>query len=136
MWGTGVTSFRERILIPTAANARIEAISAERRSLSEQLNLAAKQAEDDLRSAASRVETARARKIAAEEGFRILARKRDAGAATQIEFLDAERALTEAQLALNAARFDQANQIAELELALAAYPLPSQLNNNFSRNLP
>jgi outer membrane protein len=119
-----------------AANARIEAISAERKALSDQLSLAAAQAQDDLASAIKRLETAQARKLAAEEGFRIIARKRDAGAATQVEFLDAERARTEAELALHAARFDQANQLAELELALAAYPLPLQLGLISTRTLP
>jgi outer membrane protein len=107
----------------SAAEARISALQSERIALMAQLELAAKQSRDELVSAAKRITTAQARQAAAEEGFRILARKRDAGAATQIEFLDAERARTEAVLALDAARFDQANQLAELELALAAYPL-------------
>jgi outer membrane protein len=106
-----------------AAVARLDALTAERTALLAQLELAARQARDDWRSAGKRLVTAQARQLSAEEGFRIVARKRDAGAATQIEFLDAERARTEAELALLAARFDQANQAAELELALASYPL-------------
>ncbi len=109
----------------SSAAARISALQAERIALMAQLELAAKQAADDVISATKRIETAQARQLAAEEGFRIVARKRDAGAATQVEFLDAERARTEAELALYAAGFDRANQLAELELALAAYPLPS-----------
>ena len=109
----------------SSAAARISALQAERVALMAQLELAAKQASDDVASASARIETAQARQLAAEEGFRIVARKRDAGAATQVEFLDAERARTEAELALYAAGFDRANQLAELELALAAYPLPS-----------
>ena len=112
-----------------SAAARISALQAERIALMAQLELAAKQAADDVRSATKRIETAQARQLAAEEGFRIVARKRDAGAATQVEFLDAERARTEAELALYAAGFDRANQLAELELALAAYPLPSKSND-------
>lgn len=109
----------------SSAAARINALQAERVALMAQLELAAKQAADDVASATSRIETAQARQLAAEEGFRIIARKRDAGAATQVEFLDAERARTEAELALYAAGFDRANQLAELELALASFPLPS-----------
>ena len=116
----------------SSAAARISALQAERIALMAQLELAAKQAADDVRSATKRIETAQARQLAAEEGFRIVARKRDAGAATQVEFLDAERARTEAELALYAAGFDRANQLAELELALAAYPLPS----NFIQSKP
>ncbi len=111
----------------SSASARISALQAERIALMAQLELAAKQAADDVASATNRIATAQARQLAAEEGFRIVARKRDAGAATQVEFLDAERARTEAELALYAAGFDRANQLAELELALAAYPLPNNL---------
>ena len=110
----------------SSAAARITALQAERIALMAQLEMAAMQAADDVRSATKRIETAQARQLAAEEGFRIVARKRDAGAATQVEFLDAERARTEAELALYAAGFDRANQLAELELALAAYPLPEK----------
>ena len=111
----------------SSAKARIDALHAQREALVEQLELAVRTARDDVRSAGRRLSSAKARREAAEEGFRITSRKRDAGAATQVEFLDAERALSEASLALNAAVFDQANQLAELELALAAYPLPPAL---------
>jgi outer membrane protein len=114
----------------SSASARISALQTERIALMAQLELAAKQAADDVASATKRIATAQARQLAAEEGFRIVARKRDAGAATQVEFLDAERARTEAELALYAAGFDRANQLAELELALAAYPLPSNLTKS------
>ena len=114
----------------SSAAARISALQAERIALMAQLELAAKQAADDVISATKRIETAKARQLAAEEGFRIVARKRDAGAATQVEFLDAERARTEAELALYAAGFDRANQLAELELALAAYRLPSSFSQS------
>lgn len=116
----------------SSAQARIEALQAQRQALAEQLELAVRTARDDFRSAGRRLISAGARREAAEEGFRITSRKRDAGAATQVEFLDAEQALTEASLALNAAIFDQANQLAELELALAAYPLPPALRQPVS----
>ncbi len=116
----------------SSAAAQISALQSERVALMAQLELAAKQAADDVASATKRIDTAQARQLAADEGFRIVARKRDAGAATQVEFLDAERARTEAELALYAAGFDRANQLAELELALAAYPLPSA----FSQSIP
>ena len=122
----------------SSAAARISALQAERVALMAQLELAAKQAADDVASATSRIETAQARQLAAEEGFRIIARKRDAGAATQVEFLDAERARTEAELALYAAGFDRANQLAELELALASFPLPSKFTEigTFTQSKP
>lgn len=120
----------------SSAQARIDALQAQRQALTEQLDLAVRSARDDFRSAGRRLNSAVARREAAEEGFRITSRKRDAGAATQVEFLDAERALSEASLALNAAVFDQANQLAELELALAAYPLPTNLIERTGADAP
>jgi outer membrane protein len=103
-----------------------EALDAERSALLSKLELAALQARDEAISAATRLKTAESRSLSAAESFRITARKRDAGSATQLEFLDAERAQTEASLAVIIARFEQANQLAELELALAAYPLAQE----------
>jgi outer membrane protein len=100
-----------------------EALRAEKEALLVKLELAALQARDEAISAGRRLKSAESRSDSAVESFRITARKRDAGSATQLEFLDAERAQTEASLAVIIARFDQANQLAELELALAAYPL-------------
>ena len=71
--------------------------------------------------------TAEARIAAAEEGFRIAERKRDAGQLSQIEFLDAERAQSEARLGLAIARSSLQSARAEQEYSRAAYPLPATL---------
>ena len=109
-----------------AAQARSASLVQRRDALREQLALLTAQAQDNVRTARARVNTSAARFVAADESFRIASRKRAAGALTQIEFLDAERARTEADLARISSQFDLANQQAELELALGAYPLPSE----------
>jgi outer membrane protein len=110
-----------------AANLKADALNAQAQALRTQLKLAALSAEDDVLSAKARGQTSAARLQAAEESFRITERKRDAGTVSLIQFLDAERALTEAKLAANAAQFDLASKLAEREFALASYPLPVEM---------
>ncbi len=111
----------------TAALQKADALRARQQALTQQLELLAKGSDDDLSSAQARASTAQARLVAAEESFRISERKRDAGTITQIQFLDAERALTEARLAASNAAFDIAIRHAERELAYASYPLSASL---------
>jgi len=62
--------------------------------------------------------TAEKRVAAAEGAFAIAEKKRDLGQINQTEFIDARRALTEAQLNRNVMRFGALSQLAELEYAV------------------
>ena len=91
------------------------------RSLAEQrIRLEVEQAYDDLKVASSSLDTAAKRVDAAAGAFRIAARKRDLGQINQAEFIDARRALTDAELNLNLTRFEALGSVAELEYALGA----------------
>ena len=59
--------------------------------------------------------------------FRIASRKRDEGAISQVEFIDARTALTGAELNLNVTRFAVLGRQAELDYATAAGALPADL---------
>lgn len=78
------------------------------------------QAHDNLQLAHDSYDTAVARAVASREAFRILSRKRDAGMASQVEFLDARNTLSNAELNLNLTRFDELIRRAEYEYATAA----------------
>jgi outer membrane protein TolC len=108
-----------------AAAAEAEQLRAERRDLDHQLELLRWTAAAQLDTARRAVDAADARLTAAEEVFRIAERKRAAASLSQIEFLDAQRALTEARLNGAIARCTALDRAAELELASTAYPLPA-----------
>ena len=67
--------------------------------------------------ASASLDTAGKRVAAAQAGFRITARKRDLGQVNQTEFLDARRALTDAELNQNRTRFEALGALAEIEYA-------------------
>ena len=90
------------------------------------LELRQHEAQAKLASAILRTQTQGARLLAAAENYRIAEKQRAAGSLSQIEFLDAERARTEAQLGAQSAKFEQAIASAELEFARASYPLTTQ----------
>lgn len=117
--------FGQRRATRDAADAETARLRAERRDLERQLQLARDSAEDDTGVVRRALQTARARLEAAEASFAIAERKREEDALTQVEFLDAERALTEARLGLVVAHFDLQDQLAELDFVRAAYPLPA-----------
>src|SRR3546814_18429539 len=98
-----------------------------REDLQRRLELARRAASEDLATALRAVGTGSARLAAAEEGFRIAERKRDAAAMSQLEFLDAERALRAARLTLAIARCDALDRNAELDLATASYVMHDKL---------
>lgn len=106
------------------AAAEGEQLRAERIDLERRLQWTRTAAAEDLATALRAITAADARLTAADEGFRIAERKREAASLSQIEFLDAERSLTEARLNLAIARCTALDRAAELELATAAYPLP------------
>lgn len=122
LWDSGSRSARRH----HAAAQRAE-LEMRREDLQRRLELALRAANEDLASALRAVDTGSARVAAAEEGFRIAERKRDAAAISQLEFLDAERALRAARLQLAIARCDALDRDAELELANASYVLPDNL---------
>lgn len=109
----------------TQAEAEAASLRARRQDLQQKLALAEQAAREDLAVALRAVDSADARRAATDEGFRISARKRDEGQLSQIEFLDAERALTDAHLNQIIARQAALSRAAELEYATAAYPLPT-----------
>jgi outer membrane protein len=117
--------FGERSAQRAQARAEAAALRARQRDLTEKLSLAERAARENLGTALRAIATAEARQMAAEEGFRIASRKRDAGQLSQIEFLDAERTFTDARLNLVIARNGALAASAELEHATAAYPLPA-----------
>lgn len=122
LWDAGSRSAQR-----AQARAQTAELQARHDDLLQQLELARRAADEDLATALRAVATGQARVAAAEEGFRIAERKRDAAALSQIEFLDAERNLREARLSLAIARCDAFDRAAELELANASYALPDDL---------
>lgn len=110
-----------------AAVAQASAQAAQLRALREdaarQLDLLRANAADAVSTAEAGLTTAAARRLAAEEAFRIAERKRDAGQLSQVEFIDAERSLTEARLGQVIARSDWLSAGAEVEYTQSTYPL-------------
>ncbi len=115
--------FGARGALRRKAIAETAQLRAERDDLERRLNLARSAAREDLETALRAISAADARLAASDEGFRIAERKREAASLSQIEFLDAERALTEARLNLAIARCAALDRAAELELATATFPL-------------
>lgn len=107
-----------------AAEAEAARLRAERTDLEARLRQALTSAREDLAVARRAQATAAARVEAAEAAFRIAERKREENSLSQVEFLDAERALTEARLNLVISHFALRDQRAEVELVSAEYPLP------------
>lgn len=122
LWDSGSRSAQRR-----HAAAQRAGLEARRDDLQRRLELARRAAREDVATALRAIDTGNARLAAAEEGFRIAERKRDAAALSQLEFLDAERALREARLRLAIARCNALDRNAELELANASYVLPDKL---------
>jgi outer membrane protein len=106
------------------AQARIAArsVGVQREDVAQQIALEVEQADADVRAAVSALGTAHARRDAAREGFKIAAKKRDAGVITQVEFLDARTTLTSAELNYTLTQFDLLTRRAELEYAVGTMP--------------
>lgn len=92
--------------------------------LTQQVQLEVQQTLDRLDTSADSLATAEARAEAARAAFRIASRKRDEGAISQVEFIDARSSLTGAELNLNVTRFEVLARQAELDYATAAGTLP------------
>jgi outer membrane protein len=119
-----------------AERARLGARQArlQQESLLRQINLEQQQARDRLAAASDSIGVAEARAEAARAAQRIAERKRDAGAISQVEFLDAHSALTAAELALNVNRFELLQR--RIELQYAAGDVPGQPANENRELLP
>ena len=89
-----------------------------------QIELEVQQALDRLLTANDSLTTAEARVAAADAAFLIASRKRDAGAISQVEFIDARASLAAAQLNLNVTRFALLARQADLDFATATGELP------------
>jgi outer membrane protein TolC len=101
------------------ASARLAARQTDNlRQLAEQkIEMEARAALDAALAARESLAAAQARAAAASAAFRIASRKRDEGAATQIEFLDVRNALTTAELNLAWTRLDLIERRADLQFA-------------------
>ncbi|AXQ31001.1 TolC family protein [Solimonas sp. K1W22B-7] len=108
------------------AAAETASLRAQRDDLRQKLVLAEQAAREDLAVSLRAIDSANARREAADESFRISSRKRDEGQLSQVEFFDAERTLTDARLNQVIARQAALSRAAELEYTTAAYPLPAQ----------
>ncbi|MBS0375996.1 MAG: TolC family protein [Proteobacteria bacterium] len=100
---------------------------AERGLAEQRVRLDVEQSLDALEVARASLDTAARRLDAARGAFRIAERKRDLGQINQAEFLDARRALTDADLNLAVTRFSALTSLADLEFALGVgprHPLP------------
>src|SRR5215468_9706331 len=106
------------------ARAEARRAALERDAMAQQVQLEVQQALDALETSSDSLTTAAARADAAHAAFRIASRKRDEGAISQVEFIDARSTLTSAELNLNLTRFEVLARQAELDYATAAGTLP------------
>ncbi len=103
------------------AQARLSAekLRVDRQLTERSVRLQLRESLEQLQTALSGYTSATARVDASREAFRIASRKRDVGSISQVEFIDAERAYSRAELNLNLTRFDVLIRRAELAYAAA-----------------
>ena len=99
------------------ARAAARAARDQRAFAEQQIRLEVEQAADGVEVALASLPTAARRADAARGSFRIAERKRDLGQISQAEYLDARRALTEAELNRNITRSNALEGLAALEYA-------------------
>jgi len=100
------------------ARAQGSELAAGRALAEQQIRIEVQQAISDLEVAEASLETARRRVEAAEAAHAIVAKKRDLGQVSSAEYLDAQRALTQARLNGNVTRFQALEALAEVEYAI------------------
>ncbi len=103
-----------------AAHAAEREVANQRELAAHQIELEVQQSHDATVTAIEALNSATARAEAARAAFRIASRRRDEGAATQLEFLDARNELTGAELNLNLSQFELLRQRAQLAYATGA----------------
>ncbi len=101
-----------------AARARTAELTANRALAEQQVRIEVQQALSDLEVAEASLTTAGRRIEAATAAYSIVAKKRDLGQVSPADYLDAQRALTEARLNGNVTRFETLAALAEVEYAI------------------
>jgi outer membrane protein TolC len=101
-----------------AARARSAELAAGRALAEQQIRIEVQEAISDLEVAEASLATASRRVEAASTAFVIVAKKRDLGQVSPAEYLDAQRALTEARLNGNVTRFEALAALAQVEYAI------------------
>jgi outer membrane protein len=100
------------------ARARSDELRATRDLAEQQIRLEVLEALNDFEVAEASLRTAAKRVEAAEGAFEIARRKRDLGQIPQVEFIDARRAVTSAQLNQRVNRFQALSALAAIEYAV------------------
>ncbi len=100
------------------ARARRAELAAGRELAEQQVRIEVQEALSDLEVAEASLATAGRRVAAAEAAFTIVARKRDLGQVSPADYLDAQRALTQARLNGNVTRFEALAALAQVEYAV------------------
>ena len=101
-----------------AARARSAELSAGQAHAEQQIRIEVQEAISDLEVAEASLATASRRVEAASAAYTIVAKKRDLGQVSPAEYLDAQRALTEARLNGNVTRFEALGALAQVEYAI------------------
>lgn len=101
-----------------AARAKSEELTADRALAEQQIRIEVQEALTGLEVAEATQATAGLRVEAAEAAYTIVAKKRDLGQVSPAEYLDAQRALTEARLNGNLSRFETLGALAQVEYAI------------------
>lgn len=101
-----------------AARAQIAELAAGRALAEQQIRIEVQEAITDLEVAEASLDTAGRRVEAAEAAYTIVARKRDLGQVSPADYLDAQRALTQARLNGNVTRFQALGALAQVEYAI------------------
>jgi len=106
------------------ARAQGTELAAGRALAEQQIRIEVQEAITDLEVAEASLETARRRVAAAEAAHAIVAKKRDLGQVSSAEYLDAQRALTQARLNGNVTRFQALEALAQVEYAIGGKEQP------------
>jgi outer membrane protein TolC len=106
------------------ARARSAGLTAGRDLAEQQIRIEVQEAITDLEVAEASLETAARRVEAADAAYAIVAKKRDLGQVSSAEYLDAQRALTQARLNGNVTRFQALGALAQVEYAIGGMEQP------------
>ena len=101
-----------------AAQAQSAELEAGRALAEQQVRIEVQEAITDLEVAEASLDTAARRVEAAEAAYAIVAKKRDLGQVSPAEYLDSQRALTQARLNGNVTRFQALGALAQVEYAI------------------
>ena len=98
-------------------------LEARQEATAQQIRLQVQDAFDNVDVAKRSIKTAQDRVRSARQSFRLVKRKYEEGMATQVDFIDARTALTNAEFNLAITQYDLLARYADLEHAAALYPL-------------